>query len=114
MAADETQEDPKLPPDARLDSLEQRLEHAQAVEDERTRKAEPDPTDRTGQLVVGYLLGGPLGGALLGWGLDSLFGTKPWLLLVMLFVGFGVSIRNVVRVANTPPATRPDDNSVKR
>jgi ATP synthase protein I len=36
MATDETEEDPKLPPDARLDSLEERLERAQAVEVKRT------------------------------------------------------------------------------
>ena len=44
---------------------------------------------------------------LLGWGLDSLFGTKPWLTLVMLFLGFGVGIRNVVRISKTPSGQSP-------
>ena len=107
MAADETQEDPKLPPDARLDSLEQRLERAQAIEAERTKRVEPDASYRTGQLVLGHLVGAPLGGGLLGWGLDSLLGTRPWLMLVMLFLGFGAGIMNVLRISKTPPGGSP-------
>jgi len=36
MATDETGQDPKLPPDARLDSLEGRLERLQRAEAKRT------------------------------------------------------------------------------
>lgn len=108
MASDETQKDPKLPPDARLDSLEERLKRAQEREALRTARAQPDPNYRIGQLVLGHLVGAPLGGGLLGWGLDSLFGTRPWLLLAMLFLGFGVGVRNVLRISRTPPGQRPD------
>jgi ATP synthase protein I len=111
MASEETEEDPKLPPDARLDSLDERLKHAQQVEAERTRKAQPDPVSRAGQLVLSHLIGAPLGGGLIGWGLDSLLGTKPWLLLAMLFLGFGVGVVNVVRISNAPPGPGPDANS---
>jgi ATP synthase protein I len=103
MAEDEIGEVPKLPPDARLESLDERLDRLQQAEDKRTQGTQPDPNMRIAQLVIGYLIGGPLGGGLLGWGLDSLFGTKPWLTLVMLFLGFGVGIRNVVRVSKMPP-----------
>ena len=103
MAEDEIGEVPKLPPDARLESLDERLDRLQQAEDKRTQGPQPDPNMRIAQLVIGYLIGGPLGGGLLGWGLDSLFGTKPWLTLVMLFLGFGVGIRNVVRVSKIPP-----------
>ena len=54
---------------------------------------------------------GPLGGGLLGWGLDSLLGTKPWLTLVMLFLGFGVGIRNVVRISRITPSQGPGKKS---
>ena len=111
MATDETGQDPKLPPDARLDSLDERLKRAQAVEAERTKRAQPDPSYRAGQLVLGHLIGGPLGGGLIGWGLDSLLGTRPWLMLVMLFLGFGVGIMNVLRLSKTPPARKPDAES---
>ena len=107
MATDETGQDPKLPPDARLDSLEERLERAQRIEEKRTRKAQPDPGQRAGQLVLSHLVGAPLGGGLIGWGLDMLLGTRPWLLLLMLFLGFGVGIRNVLRISKTPPGPGP-------
>jgi ATP synthase protein I len=107
MVTDETEEDRKLPPDARLDSLEERLERAQQEEAERTGKAKPDSSYRIGHQVMGHLIGAPLGGGLMGWGLDSFLGTGPWLLLLMLFLGFGVGIRNIVRVSKTPPGIGP-------
>jgi ATP synthase protein I len=107
MAEDETEEAPKLPPDARLESLDERLDQAQRREAAKAAKSQGDPNMRTAQLVIGYLIGGPLGGGLLGWGLDSLLGTKPWLTLVMLFLGFAVGIRNVVRISKTPPGQTP-------
>ncbi len=110
MATDET-EDAKLPPDGRLDSLEQRLERAQRVEAERTHKAEPDPTSRIAQQLFGHLIGAPFGGGLIGWGLDALFGTFPIFFLVMLFLGFGVGVRNVMRISKTGPGARPGTRS---
>ena len=103
MATDETEEDPKLPPDARLDSLEERLERAQAGEAKRTHKAQYDPTGRIWQMMFGHLVGAPAGGGIIGWGLDTLFGTFPTFFLLMLFVGFGVGVVNVMRVSKTPP-----------
>src|SRR3990170_7107078 len=107
MAADETGQDPKLPPDARLDSLEERLERAQAVEAKRTYRAEPDPTTRITQQLFGHLIGAPFGGGLIGWGLDALFGTFPVFFLLMLFLGFGVGVRNVMRISKTGRGHRP-------
>jgi ATP synthase protein I len=104
MAEDEIEEGAKLPPDARLKSLDERLDRMQQEEAAKTRKTQVDPNMRIAQVVIGYLIGGPLGGGLLGWGLDSLFGTKPWLTLVMLFLGFGVGIMNVVRMSKIPPS----------
>jgi ATP synthase protein I len=111
MAEDETGEVPKLPPDARLESLDQRLDRLQQAEAKRTKAPEVDPNMRIAQAVIGYLIGGPLGGGLLGWGLDSLLGTKPWLTLVMLFLGFGVGIRNVVRISRITPSQGPGKKS---
>lgn len=103
MATDETEQDPKLPPDARLGSLEERLERVQQVEAERTRKAQPNPTTRIWQQMFSHLVGAPAGGGIIGWGLDSLFGTFPTFFLLMLFVGFGVGVVNVMRISKTPP-----------
>src|SRR3569833_1509497 len=107
MAEDEPDEVPKLPTAARLESLDERRDRAHRREAEEARKKQVDPNMRAAQLVIGYLIGGPLGGGLLGWGLDSLFGTKPWLTLVMLLLGFGVGIRNVLRVSKNPSGPGP-------
>jgi len=102
MAENESEEVPKLPPDARLESLDRRLERLQQAEAEKQAKTQVDPNMRIAQVVIGYLIGGPLGGALIGWGLDSLFGTFPTLLLLMLFLGFGAGIWNIVRISRNP------------
>jgi ATP synthase protein I len=110
MAEDENGEVPKLPPDARLESLDERLDRLQQAEAAKQAKTAVDPNMRIAQLVIGYLIGGPLGGALIGWGLDSLFGTFPTLLLVMLFLGFAVGVRNILRISKVPPADGPGKN----
>ena len=101
MATDETGQDPKLPPDARLESLEERIERLQQAEAKRTHRAEPNPTTRIWQLMFSHLVGAPIGGGIIGWGLDTLFGTFPTFFLVMLFVGFGVGVVNVMRISKS-------------
>ena len=101
MAEDEADEVPKLPPDARLESLEQRLERLQQAEAKRTHRAEPNPTTRIWQLMFSHLIGAPAGGGIIGWGLDTLFGTFPIFFLLMLFLGFGVGVVNVLRISKT-------------
>ena len=110
MAEDENGEVPKLPPDARLESLDERLDRLQQAEAKRTGVTQPSPGTRIAQQAFGHLIGAPVGGAVIGWGLDSLAAlaghrTFPLFLLVMLFFGFGVGVRNVVRITNTrtPP-----------
>jgi ATP synthase protein I len=112
MATDENDEVAKLPPDARLDSLERRLERAQQVEAKRTHKAQPNPTDRIWGLMFGHLIGAPVGGAVVGWGLDSLaalFGyqTFPLFMILTLFLGFAAGVMNVIRISKTPPGGNP-------
>lgn len=105
MAEDDTGEVPKLPPDARLESLDERLERLQQAEAKRTNKAQPNPSDQLWQQLFGQLIGAPFGGAVIGWVLDKLFGTFPLLFVLMLFFGFGVGVRNIMRLSRTrnPP-----------
>jgi ATP synthase protein I len=108
MAEDETGGVPKLPPDARLESLDERLDRLQQAEDKRTRPRVPDASYRAGQLVLSNLVGAPAGGFIIGFVLDKWLGTKPWLMLAMLFAGFAVGVWNVFRIANNPSGRRPD------
>ena len=92
-------------------SLDQRLERVQQAEAKRTEVRQPSPGTRIAQQAFGHLVGAPVGGAVIGWGLDSLADlagreTFPLLTLLMLFFGFGVGLRNVMRISKTGPPGR--------
>ena len=104
MAEDEPRQDPKLPPDARLDSLEQRLKAAQAAEAARTGRKQRAP--RTGQAqgmrILSVLVSYPLGSALIGWVIDRIAGTNGiW--VAMLFLGFGAAMWEVWKISKQAP-----------
>ena len=104
MMEDETGQEPKSPEDARLDSLEERLQRAQAREAERTGQApKTDANEQLGQRVLSYLLGGLLGGALIGWLLDGWFGTGHLLLVVGLVLGTIGGFWSIIKMANRRP-----------
>lgn len=107
MAEDEPRRDPELPEDARLTSLEERLKAAQQTEAIRSGPVKPDANYRLGMRVLSELIGAPFGGALIGWLLDRWLGTAPLLMLALLFLGFVVGIRNVIRISKTPPSSGP-------
>jgi len=109
MAEDETGEVPKLPPDARLESLDERLDRLQQAEAKRTAKRQPDRNYQAGQLILSNLIGAPAGGFIIGFVLDRWFGTKPWLMLLMLFAGFAVAIWNVIRISNNASGNPPGE-----
>jgi ATP synthase protein I len=100
VAENEPGPDP-LGEDARLRSLDERLRQARGAEETRTGagKAEATESYNLGNRVLAELLGGMIGGALIGWVLDRLFGTTPWLLLTLLFLGIGVAFRNIFRLS---------------
>ena len=100
MAEDEIEEASKLPPDARLESLDKRLDQAQRREAAKAAKVQGDPSYRAGQLVLSHLVGGPLGGGVVGWLLDRWWGTRPWAMLILLFLGFAGGIFNVFRISS--------------
>jgi ATP synthase protein I len=104
MAEDGPRQDPKSPQDARLASLDERLRRAQAGEAERTGKAErvPDRGQDQGMRILSVLVGYPLGSALIGWGIDRAIGSR-WVVLVMLFLGFGAAIREVWKISQASP-----------
>ena len=100
MAEDDTGEVPKLPPDARLESLDKRLDRLQRGGGETDCETAPDSSYQAGQLVLSNLIGAPAGG-IIGFLLDKWLGTQPWLLLIMLFLGFAGGFMNVIRISRT-------------
>lgn len=91
--------------DARITSLEERLRQAQSAEEDRTerRAAGMRLVRSAGTKILSDLIGIPLGSAVIGYVLDRLFGTLPWVTLGMLFLGFGIAVRSVMRDAKQPP-----------
>ncbi|KMO12579.1 ATP synthase protein I [Methylobacterium sp. ap11] len=95
------------------DDLSARLKRLEMQIDRKRPAAAPDPSSRhdRGQpssLGVAMRLStefvaGVLAGGLLGWGCDRLLGTKPWGLIVLLVLGFGAGIYNVMRVSGFFP-----------
>jgi ATP synthase protein I len=105
MAEDEPWQDPKSPQDARLASLDERLARAQAEEAERTagsRWTAPLTSKTEGGRILSVLFGYPLGSALIGWVIDRWAGTS-WVVLAMLFLGFGAAIREVWKISTQKP-----------
>lgn len=105
MAENEPGQDP-IGEDARIASLQERLkraEEAEATRTGRTAGASADENYRLGNRVLAELIGGLAGGALIGWFLDRLIGTSPWLLLVFLFLGIVVAFRNIIRISSKRP-----------
>ena len=91
--------------DPRIASLQKRIERAERTEKVRTgqRDEKADENTRLGNRVLAELVGGLAGGALVGWFLDRMIGTSPWLLLVFLFLGIIVAFRNIIRISTQRP-----------
>jgi ATP synthase protein I len=56
-----------------------------------------------GTKILSDLVGIPLGSAVIGFLIDQLLRTTPWVMLGMLFLGFGIAVRSVMRDAKQPP-----------
>ena len=102
----------------RLRDLNRRLDESRSA----SQTSAPSPIEAPRQ---GYGLAMRLGadfvagivvGAALGWGIDRLFGTSPWGLIVFLLLGFGAGILSVLRSAGlaAPGPRGPDDMSGRK
>lgn len=65
---------------------------------------------------IGYrvgieMLAGVIGGAGIGWLLDRWLGTNPWLMVVMLFMGFGAGVLNAYRAGKQAAAMTDETDS---
>ncbi|MES2339103.1 MAG: AtpZ/AtpI family protein [Pseudomonadota bacterium] len=101
MADNEPGLDP-LAEDARLTSLDERLQRAKTDEAIRTGEARDEgaASYTLGNRVLAELIGGMVGGAVIGYVLDRLFDTSPWFLLGLLFLGIAAAFRNIIRISS--------------
>jgi len=104
MVEDEPGQVPKLPEDARLDSLEQRLERAETAEAKRIGRAPAtDANEQLGNRVLSLLLGGLVGGTLIGWLLDRWLGTAPILLITLMVLGTVGGFWSIIKMSTRRP-----------
>ncbi len=105
MAEDEPRQDPGLPEDARLTSLDQRLKQAQLQEAKRTGRRHWNAAKFTRSpewRILSVLIGYPAGSALIGVAIDRFAGTSGiW--VAMLFVGFAVAVWEVWKISQHRP-----------
>ena len=107
MAANGTGEEPQSPKDARLESLNRRLDRIKSEEERQAEGRVSAESQRViksaGMRILSDLIGLPFGAGLIGWLIDRWAGTTPWVMLAMLFLGFGLAVRSVLRVSNNRP-----------
>jgi len=97
--------DPETEPvgeDPAVDSLEQRIARARAEEAKRTGhdKQLMGQVQGSAMKIASTMVGYPLGGIVIGYVLDQLFGTLPWLTIILMFLAFIGACVHVVRMSN--------------
>lgn len=87
--------------DPALDSLEDRIAAARAAEDARLAKDNPpaNPATSGALTVMSTLVGYPLGGIIVGFCLDNIFGTLPWITILLMFLAFAGGCLHAMRIA---------------
>jgi ATP synthase protein I len=110
MTENARDEDPELPRDARLSSLDERLDEARRAEARRTGgKGDvagsymANPAYRVLSVLIAY----PAGSALIGYAIGRFTG-RPLLWVVMLFVGFAVAMWEVFKISRQSSAPGPE------
>lgn len=93
---------------ARLDRLKSALarETEDAANAESTRPVGPSRETAAGLAaglrVASEMVAGVLVGGVMGYTLDRLFSTSPWLLIGLTLMGFAAGLRNVYRLGARP------------
>ena len=89
---------PAVSEDPAIDSLEGRIAAARAAEDKRLGNDKPVVDGRSrGMQIASTMVGYPLGGIVIGWVLDSIFDTRPWIMIGLMFLAFFGACLQVVR-----------------
>jgi len=92
---------------AAMAALEAKLATKRKVEAPKRHTEEHYSQAQMAWRMVIELVAGLLIGLAIGFGLDALFGTKPFLMIVFVLLGFAAGIKTVMRTARelneTPP-----------
>lgn len=84
--------------DPKLDSLEERIAAARKAEDERVAQEHAPIVRAMGMQVISTMVGYPLGGIVIGFVLDKVFDTAPWIMLGLMFASFAGACLHVVQM----------------
>lgn len=99
---------------AKLDDLNTRVSAArEANKPKKARGLNEATTYGIATRLVAELVAGLLVGVFTGWYLDQYFGTKPWLMVVMIMLGAAAGITNVMRAAKQMVPSEPHDEDEK-
>lgn len=101
----ETDQDRK----ARLDALEAKLAEKRAAEAPKRHQDEHYSQAQNAWRMVVELVAGMAVGFAMGYGLDILLGTKPWLMVVFLFLGFAAGVRAMIATAKDMTAPKGEE-----
>ncbi len=85
----------------RLDALTRRIEQAKRAEADGDDPGVGETLTQANtawQMVIELVVGIAIGVGM-GYGLDSLFGTMPWMLIVFTLLGFAAGVRTMMRTA---------------
>jgi len=84
---------------ARLRALDERLQELRRKDERPPRGQGSHRQAELGWRMVIELVSGLLVGFAIGYGLDRLFGTLPWLLVIFTLLGFAAGVRVMLRSA---------------
>jgi ATP synthase protein I len=84
---------------SRLRELEARIARVKAAHEPEPPKPDSHTLAQHGWRMVTELVAGLLIGLGIGWGLDALFGTRPFLLVIFVLLGLAAGVRVMLRTA---------------
>ena len=97
--ADDRNAAPAVREDPAIDTLEGRIAAARVAEDKRLGRTDAPAVDgrSKGMQIASAMVGYPLGGIVIGWVLDGVFDTRPWIMIGLMFLAFFGACLQVVR-----------------
>ena len=83
----------------RLAALQARIDAAKEAHAPKPHTPDPHSQAQLAWRMVIELVAGMAVGFAMGYGLDLLLGTKPWLMVVFLLLGFAAGVRAMIATA---------------